>query len=54
METYYRVLIEIEEIEIDDQLRVSCRTIDPLLSLRTRFDTETDAIDFVTQLGGWR
>ncbi len=53
METYYKVSIEIEEVEIDDQQRVSYRAINLLFPLTARFETEKEAIEFVMNLDGW-
>ena len=53
METYYKVCIEIEEVETDGQRRVSYRAINLLFPLTARFETEKDAIQFVMNLDGW-
>ena len=53
METYYKVSVEVEEIEIDDRLRVSYRTIEPPFPLDKRFETETAAVNVVTKLVNW-
>lgn len=53
MEIYYQASIEIEEVEIDDQQRVSYRAVELIFPLTKRFETEKDAIEFVMNLDGW-